>query len=79
MKKIILEIIGWYGVVAIFLAYLLVSFSVIEPETYLYQILNLTGGIGIVVVSVIKKAYQPAALNVIWSVIATIAIIRLLV
>lgn len=79
MKKIILEIIGWYGVVAIFMAYLLVSYSVIIPQSYVYQVLNLTGGIGIILVSFHKKNYQPAVLNIIWSVIAISAIIMLLV
>lgn len=79
MKKILLEVLGWYGVVAIFVAYLLVSYSVIQPQSYAYQILNLTGGIGIVAVSLYKKNYQPAVLNIIWSVVALSAIIMLLV
>lgn len=79
MKKVILETIGWYGALAIFLAYVLVSYGVVQPDTYTYQILNLTGGIGIVVVSFWKKNYQPGVLNIIWSVIAASAIIMLLV
>ena len=35
-----------------------------------------TGAIGIIIVSFKKKAYQPAALNVVWLVIAAIAIIK---
>ncbi len=77
--KILEEIIGWYGTVAIVLAYALVSFEFIAPSSLLYQILNATGAIGIVYISFKKKAYQPGVLNIIWTVIALIAIIQLLV
>ncbi len=77
-KRLLAEIIGWYGAVAIVLAYGLVSFKTITPNTYLYQILNLTGALGIALISFIKKAEQPAALNAVWSVIAIVAIIGLI-
>ncbi|MEK7477742.1 MAG: hypothetical protein AAB645_00025 [Patescibacteria group bacterium] len=77
MKEKISEGLGWYGMIAIVLAYCLNSFGLILSSSFTYQILNLTGAIGIVVVSLLKKAYQPAVLNIIWSVIAFIAIISL--
>ncbi len=76
--KIFEEIIGWYGTVAIVLAYILVSFDFTPPSSLLYQILNATGAIGIVYISFKKKAYQPGVLNIIWAVIAGIAIIQIL-
>lgn len=75
-KKIIDEIIGWYGTVAIIMAYALLSFGSIMSTDLIYQILNGTGAIGIVYVSFKKKAYQPGVLNVIWAMIAIIAIIN---
>ena len=77
-QKLIDESIGWYGTCAIVLAYALVSFEVLSSSTFLYQILNGTGALGIVYISFKKKAYQPGVLNVIWAIIALIAIIRLL-
>jgi len=74
-----IEIYGWYGAVAIVLAYALVSFKVTPPPGYVYQILNLTGAIGIILVSVTKKVQQPAALNTIWAIIALVAIIGLII
>lgn len=68
--------IGWYGTAAIIGAYALLSSGVIA-QGILYQALNLTGGIGIVVVSAAKRAYQPMILNIVWSVIGAIALIRL--
>jgi len=71
------EIVGWCGVGAILLAYFLVSFLIITPTDFVYQILNLTGGLGVVIVSLSKKDYPPAFLNFIWSVIALWALIAL--
>ena len=77
MNKLI-EILGWYGMVAIVSAYALVSFSFLTPESLWYQLLNGTGAIGIVIISFHKRAYQPAVLNCIWTIIALTAIARIL-
>lgn len=74
---LLIEIIGWYGTVAIVGGYALNSFNIIGSNSLLYQILNLTGAIGIVALSLSKKAYQPATLNAIWTIIALIAIIKI--
>lgn len=79
MKKLVIEIFGWYGTVAIVSAYALNSFSVIQANTLIYQILNGTGAIGIVIVSFYKKAYQPGVLNTIWTIIAAIAIMKMFI
>ena len=76
--KTFIEIFGWYGTVAIVVAYALVSFSIIEPSNIWYQILNGTGALGIVAVSFHKKTYQPGILNLIWAVIALIAIFSII-
>ncbi len=78
MKDKIIEIVGWYGMFAIVLAYAMVSFSFLPVGSILYQLLNGTGAIGIVVVSLYKKAYQPGILNIIWAIIAIISIINIL-
>ena len=75
-KKLLIEIAGWYGTAAILGAYSLSSFSFITPENIWYKILNLTGAIGIVLISYIKKAYQPMILNLIWMIIALLALLR---
>ena len=77
MSKVLNETIGWYGTIAILLAYALVSFGVIDAHSLLYQILNITGAGGIAYVSFLKRAYQPAVLNVVWAIIAVVAIIGL--
>lgn len=78
-KKSAAEIVGWYGAFAILLAYALVSFKIIPANSYTYQLLNLTGAVAIVVISLVKKAKQPAALNIVWAAIAFFAIISLII
>jgi hypothetical protein len=77
--KTFIAAFGWYGMAAIILAYALVSFGVLQPTSLSFQLLNATGAIGIVIVSFHKKAYQPGALNLIWMVIALVAIAQILV
>ncbi|MBP6855960.1 MAG: hypothetical protein KBC26_03290 [Candidatus Pacebacteria bacterium] len=73
-----IEFCGWYGMVAIVVAYALVSFSLVQPTDIVYQLLNGTGALGIVLVSFYKRAYQPGVLNIIWTFIAIVAIFRIL-
>lgn len=78
MKSKLINIYGWYGTVAIILAYILVSFSILSANNIWYQVLNGTGSLGIVIESFYKKDYQPGVLNIVWSVVAFIAIIKLI-
>lgn len=76
---VIIEAIGWHGPVALILAYALVSFDVIRAESYAFQLLNLTGAIAIIVISAAKKVYQSVVLNIFWSIIAVVALVRLFI
>ncbi len=50
-KNLIVNIFGWYGTIAIVLAYALLSFQFISANNLIYQILNGTGALGIVYIS----------------------------
>ncbi len=76
-KKQLIEIFGWYGTAAIVGSYALVSWSLLNSNTILYQLLNLTGAIGIIAISFYKRNYQPAVLNIIWVAIAFFALVRI--
>lgn len=78
MKLKLAEIAGWYGAVTIVGAYALVSFGVVSSEGIVYQLLNLTGAIGILIISLVKRVFQSVALNIVWALIATAAITRLI-
>ena len=69
--------IGWYGVLAILLAYLLLSLDVITAHSLAYQLLNLTGALGIIIEALSKKDMQPAVLNIVWACIAIVVLIQL--
>jgi len=77
-KNIISEIFGWYGVVSIVSAYALSSLNVFSTDNLIYQLLNMSGALGIVYDSFRDKDYQPVVLNIIWAIIALIAIIKIL-
>jgi hypothetical protein len=77
-NKIIAEVIGWYGMVAILSAYALLSFGMLSSDSITFQLLNLTGAIGIAAISLLKKTYQPAIVNIVWMFIAFVALIKIL-
>ena len=79
INKKVAEIIGWYGAVAIILAYALVSFGFVSAEEWIFQTLNLTGAIGIITISTIKGVKQDVVLNIFWAMIALLAITNLLI
>ncbi len=69
---------GWYGVLAIFGAYYLLSTGKIEQDG-LYQCLNATGAIGLAILCFKKRTWQPFALNLAWLAIACYALWRLFI
>ncbi len=70
------EVLGWYGVIAILLAYLLNSFNVINSSGVWYSFLNLTGAITVVIDAWKQKNYQPVVLNLIWAIVALISLLK---
>jgi len=78
MKEKITEILGWYGVIAVVGAYALLSLNILSNNSLLFQGLNLTGAIGIMVDAIQDKNTQPAVLNIIWAIIALIAIVKII-
>jgi len=73
------EILGWYGVIAIITAYIIVGFGLASPLSRTYILLNITGSAGLIIETLYKKDYQPAIINVIWFLVALISIFRLIV
>lgn len=72
----IIGLLGWYGVGAILLAFALNSFGILSAQNVTYQLLNLTGAAGIIVSSLQKRDFQPVALNVVWLLIAFVALLK---
>jgi hypothetical protein len=70
MEKIIIEIIGWIGSVAVVAAYLLVSYNKVKSDSYFYQFLNLLGSICLIINTFYHHAFPSMIVNIIWSFIA---------
>ena len=77
LRSNLIEAGGWYGAAAVLLAYALVSFNIISPHGWIYQLLNFTGAVGVLIISYMKHARQPALLNFVWAMIALVALIQL--
>ncbi|MEI7918004.1 MAG: hypothetical protein WCH58_01355 [Candidatus Saccharibacteria bacterium] len=72
------EICGWYGMIALMLAYALASFGEFSSNIMVFQLLNLTGSIGLLIDAAAKKVIQLALLNIFWAIIGIFTVIRLL-
>jgi hypothetical protein len=71
-----IEVIGWIGSVEILIAYGLNSYQKIRSDSMWFYLLNLTGGFLLIIYTVYKEAYPNAFVNVVWVVVALIAIGR---
>lgn len=76
MDQFIFDIIGWIGMILVLVAYLLLSFNKIK-NGYTYQILNFLAGALMAIGLFPKNAWFSFTLQIVWMVIAVIAIIRL--
>lgn len=71
------EIAGWYGAMAIMAAYMIASFGWASAEGWAYQLLNITGAAGLLVIGWVKGVRQNVMLNLFWILIGLVAIYNL--
>lgn len=72
------EILGWVGVVFVLGSYCLLATGIIDGNSWVYHVLVLTGSVFIAVISYIRRVYQPMVLNICFSVLAIVALVRIL-
>lgn len=77
MEKIIIEVIGWTGSIAVVAAYLLVSYQKVESDSLFYQILNLIGSICLIINTFYNHAYPSMTVNIIWAFIAIAVLVKI--
>ena len=77
-KRVAIETFGWYGAAATLAAYALISAGLFGAGNIWYQLLNLTGALGLTTVAFYKKDWPLVALNAVWAVIAFIALIKII-
>jgi hypothetical protein len=75
---LLIDVIGWFGAVAILVAYTMVSTRGVKGDSVTYQMLNLWGSIGLVTNTLYYGAYPSTLVNVVWAGIAvyTLLIVR---
>jgi cation transport ATPase len=72
------EVIGWLGSIEILLAYGLNIYGKIKSNSIAFSVLNLTGGLFLIFYTVYKEAFASAFINLVWVIIALIALGKLL-
>jgi hypothetical protein len=74
--KITVDLIGWLGAGLLLLAYAMVSFRKLRVDGGSYQLLNALGSCCLIVNTVYYRAYPSSFVNVIWILIAIVALIK---
>jgi hypothetical protein len=75
--RYVIEAIGIIGAIEVLIAYGLNSYQKIKSDSLAFYMLNLTGGFFLIIYTWYKEAWASMFVNVIWVVIAIIAIGKL--
>lgn len=70
------DAIGWVGAAALLVAYGMVSHKKLEGDSSTYQLLNISGSILLAANTIFYGSYPSTFVNLIWAVIAVVAIAR---
>lgn len=73
---LLINLIGWVGSAAVIIAYVLVSTNRLRGDSAAYQVLNLIGGVFLIVNTIYWGAYPSTFVNFVWVGIAIFAIAR---
>ena len=72
-----IDIIGWIGSVEVIAAYGLNSYQKIKSDSLLFQLLNLTGGVFLIINTLYYSAYPSTFINIVWVAIASVALFNI--
>lgn len=75
-KNILAEAYGWLGSIMILSAYALLSFGIVDSNAPIYHLLFLGGSSGLAVITYRHRAYQSFVVNLFFTTLALIALIR---
>lgn len=73
----LIDIIGWIGSIEVIAAYGLNSYQKIKSDSLFFQLLNLTGGIFLIINTLYYCAYPSTFINIVWVVIASVALFKI--
>lgn len=74
--NILIDVVGWVGSLAVVSAYALLAGHRLDSKSRLYHLLNLVGGVTLVVNTVYYGAFPSTFVNLVWAVIAVTALAR---
>ncbi|CAN5116813.1 hypothetical protein BH11PAT4_BH11PAT4_7800 [soil metagenome] len=77
-ERRLVDFLGWYGMVAILVAYILLTYGYLTPQSAIWQVLNLTGSLGLAFNSVARKAMPEFWLNAIFALVAVTGLYQIL-
>ena len=77
-KKSLIEVLGWIGAIAVLFGYALVSLNIVSGDSRTYHTLMLLGSAGLAVVTLYHRSFQPFLVNIVFTLLASIALIRLM-
>jgi hypothetical protein len=73
---LLITILGWIGSFEVLLAYGLNVANQLKSNSLTYILLNLTGGILLIIYTFYLKAYPNTFINVVWAVVAVGAMVQ---
>jgi hypothetical protein len=77
--EIVIHILGWTGSVMVIAAYGLNSYQKMTSDSMAFLLLNLIGGVLLIIYSAYFSAFANTFINVVWVVIAVPAIFKKLI
>jgi len=77
--QFLIDILGWAGGVALVIAFGLNSLGKIEAQSLSYQLLNLFGGVALIINTAFYGAFPSTFVNVVWVFIALYAIWKIFI
>jgi len=67
--------IGWIGFALVIVSYALVSFGYMSASGTVFLLCNALGAAFLCYVSLVKKAYQPFVIYIVWTIISLIGLL----
>ena len=72
----VIDFVGWVGSGAVVSAYALLANNWLRSNSRTYQLLNLIGGLGLVINTIHYRAFPSTFVNIIWTIIAVSALAK---
>jgi hypothetical protein len=76
--ELLIDILGWIGSIEVLIAYGLNVANRLKSNSLAYILLNLTGGIFLIIYSSYYSAFANTFINVVWSVVAIMGLGKIL-